>query len=101
MHKETKLTAWPQGQTSKAGPEKKEKKKMTNNKKKSLGKKKNPTCNASASTNEGEEDRHLTVRTRAEKRQKRKTKDASTTWCVHINTARLASNPDTLTQDKK
>ena len=38
-------------------------------------KKKIPTCNASASTNEGERDRHPAVRTRAEARQRRKTKD--------------------------
>ena len=62
--------------------------------------KKNPTCNASASTSEGEGDRHPAVRTRAEKRQlerRWKTKDASTTRCVHINTASPASNLDTLT----
>ena len=74
---------------------------MMNNNNKRLSKKKNPTCNASASTNKREEDRHLAVHTKAEKRQKRKTKDASTTRCVHINTAMSASNPDTLTQDKK
>ena len=62
--------------------------------------KKNPTCNASASTSEGEGDRHPAVRTRAEKRQlerRWKTKDASTTRCVHINAASPASNLDTLT----
>ena len=58
---ENGLTAWPQGQISK------EMNMMNNNKK---SRKKNPTCNASASTNEGEGDRHLAVRTRAEKRQK-------------------------------
>ena len=60
----------------------------------------NPTCNALASTNEGERGRHPAVRTKAEKRQRRKTKDgrdATTTRCVHVNTASPASNPDTLT----
>ena len=36
-------------------------------------------------------------REETENKDKRKTKDASTTRCVHINTARSASNPDTLT----
>ena len=37
------------------------------------------------------------MRTRAERKQKRKTEEAITTRCVHINTARPASNPNTLT----
>ena len=35
---------------------------------------------------------------RRDREERRKTKDASTTQCVHINTASPASNPDTVTQ---
>ena len=58
---------------------------------------------ASTSASDGKEDRHPAVRTRTEKRQlesrwrDERRKEPSTTWCVQINTARPASNPDTLT----